>query len=553
MGVPRLFPWVKEKYGKYIFTFKKPPSPSKGGVDYLYMDGNAFIHPEAQRVFGYGGKVLLTSPFEHLTFEDKKREVFSGVLEAIKRYVHIVKPKIALYFSVDGAPPFGKISQQRQRRFEPFENKDGFHSASISPGTQFEKELTEYLSFALRREMSVNPNWRSFDVIFSSPYVSGEGEAKILTFIKSLPMHVRMMTSHCICSPDADLIFLTMTVSVKKMLLLREDQFNPGDYHLLNMTNIRSQMIKDKLNIDNIQVIGFFVGNDFLPKIKMFYQLKDGLNFILSASESSKIIKSGEIDYSGFKNLVKKLAFRESPYISEQAEAFNKQRYKNKKLEDKTLKSCIAKGKLDFKCYQKKYYKKMNIDYDSEKDKISELCRDYTKTIIWNFLYYVKSVPDWRWSYNYDYAPFMRDLYYYLDELKENEFNDLKKFELHKPLPIYAQLMSILPRELNFLLPEQFRKIVMDSDLDVYYPKHLEKDFEGVQKEWMAHLHLPFIKPDLMLKKYNSVDFKEDFPFDEPARLRYDPKIDDEYLIEKYKIWHNHTKEVDVHLESGSS
>ena len=65
--------------------------------------------------------------------------------------------------------------------------------------------LTKYLDWYIRCQMSVSPEWQNLEVIFSNEKVAGEGEHKIINYLRK---YQRKGESCCIHGMDADLIML---------------------------------------------------------------------------------------------------------------------------------------------------------------------------------------------------------------------------------------------------------------------------------------------------------------------------------------------------------
>ncbi|PFX11470.1 5'-3' exoribonuclease 1, partial [Stylophora pistillata] len=138
----------------------------------------------------------------------------------------IIKPKRVFFMAVDGVAPRAKMNQQRGRRFrsakeaedkirkalekgQVLPEEERFDSNCITPGTPFMVRLHEQLKFFVSYKISTDPAWQGLRVYLSGHETPGEGEHKIMEFIRSERVNPDYdpNTRHCLYGLDADLFY----------------------------------------------------------------------------------------------------------------------------------------------------------------------------------------------------------------------------------------------------------------------------------------------------------------------------------------------------------
>ena len=235
MGIPKFAYFLTHRYPLIVKQIKNetdiPP------IDNLYLDFNGIIHNVSHNYFCDASKITPTT-----------NEIYAEICQVINQIVHLIKPKKFLMISIDGVAPRAKMDQQRIRRFRKelnekkekenskFENEiknenenDNiiFDTNAISPGTKFMFHLTYYIKNFILEQKKINTDWMGIEVLLTGSDVPGEGEHKILEYIRNYKLSDKYhpYTKHCIYGADADLIMLSLISHEYNFVILREDYF----------------------------------------------------------------------------------------------------------------------------------------------------------------------------------------------------------------------------------------------------------------------------------------------------------------------------------------
>lgn len=515
MGIKHFWPWLKQSYGGHIRTISRAASKSVDlEVDILAIDMNGIIHNSCQKIFKYGNYAPKT---KRLLVKKKtskyvlNRRVFEEVVKQVEYYRKMVQPKKKILLCVDGVAGLSKMSQQRQRRFRSAKESDGladFDSNCITPGTEFLDNLTKYLDWYVRVQVSMNPDWQGLEVMLSNEKVPGEGEHKIVRYLRKY--HVAGQ-SCCIHGMDADLIMLALASPCRKMYIYREDSFRPDQIHLVDIGGIRKEM-RTRLDVqpENNRIITDFllmcytVGNDFLPQVPGIEILQGGIDSLLHVYQDI-VEDSGYLATmsKGCLRLNKKNFLQYLVSLSDlEEELINGKVAKSGAFfPDEILSSsCIHndEGKLvvDIEEYKRKYYAKK---FPSDKT-VEEICKEYIKGMQWVLNYYTTGIPSWVWNYPFDYAPFISDLVKYLPEYK------WKPFPPSRPVLPLQQLMAVLPEKSSKFLPPPIARLMSsDSVLGDFFPEDFFVDVSGKRKEWEGITILPKVDIEKFTEEYQKV------------------------------------------------
>ncbi|XP_016797589.3 5'-3' exoribonuclease 1 isoform X8 [Pan troglodytes] len=576
MGVPKFYRWISERYPCLSEVVKEHQIPE---FDNLYLDMNGIIHhcshPNDDDV--------------HFRISDDK--IFTDIFHYLEVLFRIIKPRKVFFMAVDGVAPRAKMNQQRGRRFrsakeaedkikkavekgETLPTEARFDSNCITPGTEFMARLHEHLKYFVNMKISTDKSWQGVTIYFSGHETPGEGEHKIMEFIRSekaKPDH-DPNTRHCLYGLDADLIMLGLTSHEAHFSLLREEVRFGGKktqrvcapeettFHLLHLSLMREyidyefSVLKEKITfkydieriIDDWILMGFLVGNDFIPHLPHLHINHDALPLLYGTyvtilpelggyiNESGHLnlprfekylVKLSDFDREHFSEVFVDLKWFESKvgnkYLNEAAgvAAEEARNYKEKKklkgqenslcwaaldknegemitskdnLEDETEDDDLFE--TEFRQYKRTYYMtKMGVDVVSD-DFLADQAACYVQAIQWILHYYYHGVQSWSWYYPYHYAPFLSDIH---------NISTLKiHFELGKPFKPFEQLLAVLPAASKNLLPACYQHLMTNEDSPIieYYPPDFKTDLNGKQQEWEAVVLIPFIDEKRLLE-----------------------------------------------------
>jgi 5'-3' exonuclease len=541
MGVPGFFLWLIKNYKNSNIIFQKELINDEkllkniNNLDILLIDTNCLIHPQCF-------KVITNKNYTEEINEEIEKEMIDSILEYINFLIKYINPIKGVYIAIDGVAPLAKIKQQRLRRFKSIADKKVFdnikkkhnkevynswNTNAITPGTLFMEKLHNAILLFM--------NNYNIKIIYSSYLTPGEGEHKLLQFIKK-----NNNLSYIIYGLDADLIFLSLASKSNNIFLLREAvEFDKKANNLFNIVNINllKNVIKDtiiyyikkidisydieKLSTENLIndfiFICYFLGNDFLPHILSLEIYENGIEILLMnyvkilLMNNLYIINGTNINQDFLKEFILKLSLEEEYNLIKN---FNNKKFKKIygdeyekevfKIENLlfSINDPIKIGSDNYNDWRKRYYKYYwNLDDDEIESFSEKLVYNYIIGLKWITLYYFDKCSSWTWYYPFEHPPFIGDISKYLNKIDLNKIN----FELGKPIKPFVQLLAVLPPQSNTLLPINLRKLITNpkSSLLYLYPSKFEQDFINKKKYWMAIPKLPPLNIKLIKYKYN--------------------------------------------------
>ncbi|KAF6755356.1 exonuclease II [Ephemerocybe angulata] len=307
MGIPKFFRYISERYPLTSQLIQENKIPE---FDNLYLDFNGIIHNCSH------------PNDEDAHFRMTEEQIFTSIFAYVDHLFAKIKPKKLFFMAVDGVAPRAKMNQQRSRRFrtakeakevrekaerkgEKLPEEKAFDSNCITPGTPFMVRLSEQLRYFINKKITEDSNWRGVEVVLSGHEVPGEGEHKIMEYIRlsRAQPDYNPNVRHCLYGLDADLIMLGLLSHDPHFCLLREEvKFGPQrgkkstslesiNFYLLHLSMMREYLDLEfhdiaaslpfgyslERIIDDFILLAVFVGNDFLPNLPDLHIHENGL------------------------------------------------------------------------------------------------------------------------------------------------------------------------------------------------------------------------------------------------------------------------------------
>jgi 5'-3' exonuclease len=595
MGVPSYFSHIVRDYGQIIKKLLSLPH-----IDNLYMDCNSLIYDAVKN----------SPTYDKTKRREYEKELITMVCKKIDYYVESLKPRKRVFIAFDGVAPVAKLSQQRDRRYKSwytaqlqreFEGKaykEAWNTSSITPGTDFMKELNEtVMNYYMAKNHAME---FASEFIVSSSSEAGEGEHKIFEYMRKHPQYHNppdMVT--LVYGLDADLIMLTLNHLhiTPNLYLFREtpefiksidSTLDANTDYLLDIPELAASIVKylhsygetqktrqtplageyGKFDIkleDNYKLVSnetttnrikdyificFLLGNDFLPHFPALNIRTVGIDVMLNVyretigNTDTFLINGMSIQWGNFYKMIKHIANKEDDLLMDEHKkrdkfakrfgssgaasgygragnamnAFNGRNGKNQfaapkneilrgntsmntndnnilgddvqcmedllllPMKDRSIEKYINPFERD---WEYRYYKALfEIDVNDERKK--QICVNYLEGLEWTFHYYIKGCIDWRWCYNYHYAPLFKDLVKYIPQISS-------QFITPKPqqsIEDVVQLCYVLPRENLNLLPMNVNILLLQR-LSHLYGDDYEFKWAYCKYFWESHADLP--------------------------------------------------------------
>lgn len=535
MGIPYFFRDIVTKHRSILTHIQ--------GCDRLFLDYNSIIHTCSAHVM---------STTTHFKSEEEKLEkIMKAILDYTYQVVAACPPSRLLYIAIDGVAPLAKISQQRKRRhmsayrntsIAEFKTKNkipysDWDSNCITPGTQFMEKLDTYLRHHFRHASL------PYNVIVSGPTEDGEGEHKIIQYMKD-PSHQQgdidfQSYRDVIYGLDADLMMLTLTCNKQNIYLMRESQqfgSKPSGpaissiptFKYVNIDELRTYVSKHLYHIEDTQYmydyvfICFLLGNDFLPHPPFLSIKHGGVDVLCEAyREVHKelgtycLLKQDDGRYVVCTQFLQKLlhilAKKEDEMVKHIVNTYYETPYFDRPHQNALERHIQEIDNMPMKCRNKfldpdndplwrnsYYYHLLRINPYTDMKQVDEICSSFLEGLQWNADYYLNGIYSHKWFFPYPFSPPMQDLYKYL--AKGGSIQDpVKKDPIH--ISPEEQLLLVLPVHSKHLVKPEFRKVYDDPRLGCmhFYPRTFKIETFLKSQLWectpiLPTMNIPYLK-----------------------------------------------------------
>ena len=438
MGIPAFFKNLVQTRRGILQEASDAPVP-----DVLYLDANSIIYDAARECDNATG----------ITTDEM---VIDLTISKIRGYVESIGPVSETFVAFDGVAPYGKMIQQRERRwkarmFPAIGNS--WDTTRITPGTPFMSELGRRCYNELASD----------SIAVSATDECGEGEHKLFGRLRAgEPRNI------AVYGLDADLIMLSLlhVGRCKSLMLFRETpefikavdpNLEPNKSYFMDIGKLRTEMTAElkATTVDDYVFASFLLGNDFLPHFPGLCIRKDGMKRVISAlreisGSGRRIICGGEVDWSALKALVAILAGKEVEAVRSRGRKkfsmFDGEDISSGlPILDRRLEKSIGAGEPG---WEDRYYKAL-LSSDPTPNFKNHLCLEYCRTLEWCFCYYTGRDIGWTHCFRFHYPPLLSDLRDFLSSPPV-----FGQWTVKASVPPLVQLAFVLPPSSRMLLPK---------------------------------------------------------------------------------------------------
>jgi len=440
------------------------------------------------------------------------------VIQRIDEYLQMIQATKTAFIAFDGVAPLAKMEQQRTRRYkneflmkysptgasqENPQKTETWNTSNITPGTDFMVTLSKRISDFFN-EPKNKTKYITQNIIISASNDPGEGEHKMFRYMRG--QTILPGENAAVYGLDSDLIMLSIfhcrlfenlyifreapefvknkSIDISTQLPENPMSTNPKEnvkpqcYFMdipLLTRGILNEMGQTQINrVYDYIFLCFLLGNDFLPHFPSLNIRTHGIHLLMGIYKEyiGKYVDRCfisltdlSIQWKWVTLYINQLANIEHQNILSEYEMRKKwkkrnwenSRDSNQNQDDFVFQSVpvIYTPEEDYICptspgWERRYYKSL-----LHSSMPIDVVKNYIEGLDWVFRYYTDDCPDWRWKYNYDYPPLLKDMsdYFSVNKIVINH-------KTNAPLDSEFQLLYVLPISAHDLLPVKMRKDV---------------------------------------------------------------------------------------------
>lgn len=270
--------------------------------------------------------------------------------------------------------------------------------------------------------------------------------------------------------------------------------------------------------IDDWILLGYFVGNDFMPHLPNFHIGEDIKPFIYESYKKvlakcdGWITDRGDLNLERLEVLMLELSKFDYEFFNQSYTDLQWMGEGSLTTEEgggggggggddaaKTAKAAAKAEKeelfeAELRANKSAYYsEKMHIENPDDPEFLKGQAQGYVTGLQWCLWYYYRGVPSWGWFFPSHYAPFVSDI---------RGFKDFKvTLDKGKPFLPFQQLMSVLPRGSMQHIPPGLTPLMTEAESPIldFYPTEFASDLNGKKQDWEALVLIPFIDESRLL------------------------------------------------------
>ncbi len=495
MGVPYFFRHVVTSFRGLTRPLAQLPRPR---AQRLFIDFNGLI---------YNAAAQLPSP-------PREDDVIAATVQSLTQLVAAVEPAELVYVAVDGVCPVAKMEQQRSRRFIAAATTGAapvpaghFSSMCATPGTAFMRRLNA----ALHAWAATAP------AVVSDSLEPGEGEHKIMDYLRAHPAGAA--GGDLVWGLDADLILLCMLRAPAAIPCVLRDEPDGGGLHVLDVPRLARELAHQGRSSDDpaaflrdFVALMSLAGNDFLPPLTFVRVGSGGVQTLLRAYHETSELGLGPLvtDQHGLLNTAR-LAMIVQSLVRLEADGLAALKKKSAArltaLRKESTLSIVSYDPFDSTQvgWRSDYYAHLFPPYVHP----VAVAAEYVQALRWVARYYMLggAAVDWTWAYPYMHSPTCSDLSNHLHCCGD----DVECAAATGPLPWLTpelQLVAVLPRGAELLLPARLRRVATDLSLGCahMYPVKFELDGFLKMQCWQCHARLPRLEVNRLRCAINRIE-----------------------------------------------